>query len=111
MRNPAPLRRQTLRILRRVEEATTPQLSQDAVLRVLARLTPREREIIRLRFGIGGPSSPAALSGAERTFPLHLRRLEASALRKLRADALGPSDDDTRRPDHPQRPKLRQLAS
>jgi DNA-directed RNA polymerase sigma subunit (sigma70/sigma32) len=54
-----------------------------------ALLTPSERHVVRLRYGIGAqPCSPALIARR-----LHLRvttvlRLHARALRKLRADAL-----------------------
>jgi len=77
--------RRLLRLLPRVEVSTAPGLTDREIRAVLAKLSPRERAIIRLRFRVGDPPAPGSL---DRLSPAALRRLETRALRNLRADAV-----------------------
>ena len=63
------------------------RITSDAVEDVLSSLAPREAQVIRLRFGIGG-SSPQTLEQVGQHFGVtreRIRQIEAKALRKLRA--------------------------
>ena len=58
----------------------------DQMQRALSRLSPRERDVLRLRFGIGDERSHTLEEVGER-FALtreRIRQIEAQALRKLR---------------------------
>jgi len=64
---------------------------KDKTATVLQRLTPREEQVIRMRFGIGGGSERTLdemkqrLSGTRE----QIRQIEARAMRKLRQPAYG----------------------
>lgn len=59
-----------------------------AVEAALSQLPPDAERLLRLRFGIGTASrSGRAVSAIDKR---HVRRLEASALRTLRLNAVGP---------------------
>jgi RNA polymerase sigma factor (sigma-70 family) len=67
-------------------EAAVASMAQASVQTALARLAPREQEILRLRFGLEG-SEPQTLEQVGRTFRLtreRIRQIEAKALTKLR---------------------------
>ncbi|HLC41278.1 MAG TPA: sigma-70 family RNA polymerase sigma factor [Methylomirabilota bacterium] len=67
-------------------EALAGQELAKQVTRALASLTPKEEEILRLRFGIGVPS-PLTLEEVGERFAVtreRIRQIEAQALRKLR---------------------------
>jgi len=72
-----------------IEEAEAPMASS-AITAILAKsLTEREREIIALRFGLGG-GEPETLEEVGRAMGVtreRIRQIEAKALRKLRAAA------------------------
>src|SRR6266446_5790921 len=77
-----------------IEDRTTPSPAeavmglhlQDQTRKVLATLTPREEQVLRLRFGIGEPSDHT-LEEVGTRFAVtreRIRQIEAKALRKLR---------------------------
>jgi RNA polymerase primary sigma factor len=68
-----------------LETLATQELTKQ-VSRALSSLTPKEEEILRLRFGIGVPS-PLTLEEVGERFSVtreRIRQIEAQALRKLR---------------------------
>ncbi|HEX2039792.1 MAG TPA: sigma-70 family RNA polymerase sigma factor [Acidimicrobiales bacterium] len=74
-------------------EAAAASMAQASVQAALARLAPREQEILRLRFGLEG-SEPQTLEQVGRTFRLtreRIRQIEAKALTKLRHPTSPPS--------------------
>ena len=74
-------------------EAAVVSMAQTSVQAALARLAPREQEILRLRFGLEG-SEPQTLEQVGRTFRLtreRIRQIEAKALTKLRHPTTPPS--------------------
>jgi RNA polymerase primary sigma factor len=67
-------------------EAAVVSMAQSSVQSALARLAPREQEVLRLRFGLEG-SEPQTLEQVGRTFRLtreRIRQIEAKAMTKLR---------------------------
>jgi len=67
-------------------EAAVTAIAQSSVHTALARLAPREQEVLRLRFGLEG-SEPQTLEQVGRTFHLtreRIRQIEAKAMTKLR---------------------------
>jgi RNA polymerase primary sigma factor len=74
----------------RVESPTEALLTEDLgtqVARALATLSPREQEVIRLRFGIGDDDAPHTLEEVGQRYGLtreRIRQIELKALRQLR---------------------------
>ena len=67
-------------------DATSTQLLQEQIEKVLSSLTPREQRILRLRFGLEDGRS-RTLEEVGQEFKLtreRIRQIEAKALRKLR---------------------------
>jgi RNA polymerase primary sigma factor len=67
-------------------DAASHQLLKDQVMEVLASLTPRERKVLELRFGLEDGRS-RTLEEVGREFNVtreRIRQIEAKALRKLR---------------------------
>ena len=68
-------------------DATVNRSLSDATVKLLATLTPREAQIIKMRFGIGGETEHT-LEEIGKNFNLsreRIRQIEAEALRKLRS--------------------------
>jgi len=70
-------------------QGSHPWLDLHAVDAALQELTPRAERLLRGRFGIGG-SKRRATAGVSALPRRRLQQLEASALRKLRLNALDP---------------------
>ena len=68
-----------------VAQRLAPELRMSAGV-ALAMLTPREQEVLRLRFGIGAAGAHTPVEVAERLqiTRARIRQIEANALRKLR---------------------------
>ncbi|HEX9968697.1 MAG TPA: sigma-70 family RNA polymerase sigma factor [Acidimicrobiales bacterium] len=67
-------------------ESAVASLAHDSVQTAVARLSPREQEVLRLRFGLEG-SEPRTLEQVGREFRVtreRIRQIEAKALTKLR---------------------------
>lgn len=62
--------------------------SRQRILELLSRLTPREAELLTLRFGLEGgqPASPEEIGKKWKMTPEEVLQAEAAALRKLRGD-------------------------
>ena len=68
------------------EQAITPSLLKEQIRKALQTLTPRERRVLILRYGLEG-EDPLTLDEIGREFDLtreRIRQIEAKALRKLR---------------------------
>lgn len=68
------------------DEAASFSLMKEAIANTLSSLTPREEEIVRLRFGLDG-GQPKTLEEVGKKFNVtreRIRQIEAKALRKLR---------------------------
>src|SRR5206468_3611262 len=69
-----------------VAEEVHVSLLEDAVKRALAELSEREREVVKLRYGLNGDSDPHSLEEIGRRMGLtreRVRQIEAQALRRL----------------------------
>jgi RNA polymerase primary sigma factor len=69
------------------DDCLAPELRREAIQRLLKRLSPREREVIRLRFGLSG-GRPRTMREVGRRLGLTaegVRQIEKRALSKLRA--------------------------
>lgn len=68
------------------EEAVTAQLMQDDVENVLRMLRPREREVLRLRFGLDGLGTKSfdEIGAIYSVPPNRIRQIESRAMRRLR---------------------------
>lgn len=77
------------------DDALLPEIRREAVQRLLQRLTAREREVIRLRFGLlGGRPRTMREVGRQLGFTAEgVRQIERRALSKLRAAYLDPLRD------------------
>ena len=74
-------------------EAAATRMEQEALGQVLALLTVRERDVLRLRFGLDG-SMPRTLEDVGREYSLtreRIRQIEAKALTKLRHPCAPPA--------------------
>jgi RNA polymerase primary sigma factor len=68
------------------EQAITVSLEQEALHRAVADLPDREREVVRLRYGLNGDRDPKSLDEIGRTLGLtreRVRQIEAEALNRL----------------------------
>ncbi len=68
------------------EEQVTVSLQRDAVRRALAELPDREREIVKLRYGLNGERDPASLEEIGRRMGItreRVRQIETAALERL----------------------------
>ena len=68
------------------EEEVTVSLEQDALRRAIAELPEREREIVKLRYGLNGDSDPASLEEIGRRMGItreRVRQIETQALERL----------------------------
>ena len=74
-------------------EAAASRMEHEALAQVLALLSPRERDVLRLRFGLDG-SMPRTLEDVGREYSLtreRIRQIEAKALTKLRHPCAPPA--------------------
>ena len=68
------------------EEEITVSLEQDVLRRAVAELPEREREVVKLRYGLNGDRDPASLESIGRQLGLtreRVRQIEANALEQL----------------------------
>jgi RNA polymerase primary sigma factor len=68
------------------EEDVTVSLEQEALHRAVAQLPEREREVVKLRYGLNGDRDPASLEAIGRRLGLtreRVRQIEANALEQL----------------------------
>jgi RNA polymerase primary sigma factor len=68
------------------EEKLTVSLEQDTLRRAIRQLPDREREVVKLRYGLNGDSSPKSLEEIGRQLGLtreRVRQVEAAALKRL----------------------------
>src|SRR5213083_892747 len=68
------------------EEELDVSLEQDVLRRAVAQLPEREREVVRLRYGLNGDRDPASLEAIGRALGLtreRVRQIEANALEQL----------------------------
>jgi RNA polymerase primary sigma factor len=68
-------------------DAATRQMLQDAVQEVLGDLPPRERDVVRMRFGLGGDTESRTLEEVGDAFGVtreRVRQIESKTLAKLR---------------------------
>src|SRR5881392_2823902 len=68
------------------EEEIGVSLEQDVLRRAVAQLPDREREVVKLRYGLNGDRDPASLEAIGRALGLtreRVRQIEANALEKL----------------------------
>ena len=68
------------------EEDVTVSLEQEALHRAVAQLPDREREVVKLRYGLNGDRDPASLEAVGRELGLtreRVRQIEARALEQL----------------------------
>ena len=68
------------------DDAATTQLLRERIVEVLSELTPRERDVLRMRFGLDD-GYPRTLEEVGRHFAVtreRIRQIEAKALKKLR---------------------------
>ena len=68
------------------EEEVDVSLEQDVLRRAVAQLPEREREVVKLRYGLNGDSAPASLEAIGKQLGLtreRVRQIETEALRKL----------------------------
>jgi RNA polymerase primary sigma factor len=68
------------------DDAATTQLLRERIVEVLSELTPRERDVLRMRFGLDD-GYPRTLEEVGRHFKVtreRIRQIEAKALKKLR---------------------------
>ena len=68
------------------EEEVHVSLEQDALRRAVAELPDREREVVKLRFGLNGDADPKSLEEIGRRLGLtreRVRQIEAEALNLL----------------------------
>jgi RNA polymerase primary sigma factor len=69
------------------DEAAETTLRKEALLKILAALSPRERRVLELRYGLNG-EHPCTLDEVGRTFNVtreRIRQIENQSLKKLRA--------------------------
>jgi len=74
-------------------DAAATKLEREALDLVLARLSERERDVLRMRFGLDG-AMPRTLEDVGREFALtreRIRQIEAKALTKLRHPCAPPA--------------------
>jgi RNA polymerase primary sigma factor len=74
-------------------EAAASRMEHEALAQVLALLSPREQDVLRLRFGLDG-SMPRTLEDVGREYSLtreRIRQIEAKALTKLRHPCAPPA--------------------
>jgi RNA polymerase primary sigma factor len=68
------------------DEKAAAAMQKERVMEVLLTLTPREQEVLRLRYGLNG-ENPHTLEEVGRRFKVtreRIRQIEAKALRKMR---------------------------
>ena len=68
------------------DEKAAASMQKERVMEVLLTLTPREQEVLRLRYGLSG-ETPHTLEEVGRRFKVtreRIRQIEAKALRKMR---------------------------
>jgi RNA polymerase primary sigma factor len=71
------------------EEELEVSLRQDALRRAIAELPDRERDVLKLRFGLDGDPTPLSLEQIGKTLGLtreRVRQIELNALERLALD-------------------------